>query len=350
MSSRAPYILTYASIAPVFATPPIHAGPGSAVLGRATIGRNAWLGALSVIRADSHFVRVGDDFHLGAHSTLHINHDIDPCVVGDRVAVGRNACVHACEVGSDVVIGDHVVILDAAVVEENVVLEAGSTVFPGKRVPAGFLYAGSPAKPVRPLVAGELAERRQALIRMQAGNDSVGPAPSAIAAASQVHPSVFIAATASVRGRLVAGESSSIWYSNDFDAGGATIEIGENTNIQDNTIIRCATARGVSIGSNSAVGHNVILHDCSIGNQCLIGIGSTVSEGTLIGDSVLLAAAARTSPGQRLESGWLYAGSPARKFAPLDDAKRALTAFIVQLYCQYARDFSALQHEADAAR
>jgi carbonic anhydrase/acetyltransferase-like protein (isoleucine patch superfamily) len=53
-------------------------GVGSAVLGRVTVGRNAWLGALSVMRADGHFVRVGDDFHLGPRSTLHINHEISP--------------------------------------------------------------------------------------------------------------------------------------------------------------------------------------------------------------------------------------------------------------------------------
>ena len=121
------------------------------MLGRVTVGRNAWLGALSVMRADGHFVRVGDDFHLGARSTLHINHEIFPCIVGDRVSVGRNACVHACTVGSDVVVGDEVVILDGATVDDNVVLEPGATVFPNKTVPGGFVYAGSPAKPVRPL-------------------------------------------------------------------------------------------------------------------------------------------------------------------------------------------------------
>ena len=157
----APHTLPYSGISPIFATPPVHAGAGSAVLGRVTLGRNAWLGALSVMRADGHFVRVGDDFHLGARSTLHINHEIFPCIVGDRVSVGRNACVHACTVGSDVVIGDNVVILDGAVVEDNVVLEPGSTVFPNKKVPGGFVYAGSPAKPVRPVGAGEVAERRR---------------------------------------------------------------------------------------------------------------------------------------------------------------------------------------------
>src|SRR5215470_10960762 len=142
-----PLILPYAGISPSFASPLLHAGAGSAVLGRVTLGGGSWLGALSVIRADGHFTRVGDEFHLWSHSTLHIYHEIFPCIVGDRVAVGRNACVHACTVG------DGVVILDGAAVEDNVVLECGSTVFPNKRVPGGFLYAGSPAKPVRGLAA-----------------------------------------------------------------------------------------------------------------------------------------------------------------------------------------------------
>jgi gamma-carbonic anhydrase len=348
MPSTAPHILPYAGIQPSIAGPLVHAGPGSAVLGRVTLGRNAWLGALSVMRADGHFVRVGDDFHLGPRSTLHINHEIFPCIVGDRVAVGRNACVHACTVGSDVVIGDGVVILDGAVVEDNVVLDPGSTVFPNKRVPGGFLYAGSPAKPVRALVAGEVAERRQ---QMSAEHDDEPTTrlPVARAAGSDVHASVFIASTATIAGRIAAAESASVWYSNTLDAGAAAISIGARTNIQDNTIIRCATAQGVSIGRDSAVGHNVMIHDCVIGDRTLIGIGSTVAAGTVVGDRVLLAAAARTTPGQVLESGWMYAGSPARKFAQLDDAKHALTALIVLQYCQYAQDFKALEREASGA-
>ncbi len=348
MQQRSPHILSYAGIAPVFATPPAHAGVGSAVLGRVTIGRGAWLGALSVIRADGHYVRVGDDFRLGPRSTLHINHEIFPCVVGDRVTVGRNACVHACTVGSDVVIGDRVVILDGAVVEDGVVLGDGATVFPNKRVGAGFLYEGSPAKPVRALEAGEVARRREEAAR---GSDDEPAAPRAAPGpGSSVHASVFIAPSATVRGRLVAAEASSIWYSNVFDAGEAAIEIGANTNVQDNTHIRCSAGRGVSIGANSTVGHNVTMADCVIGERSLIGIGSTVAEGTVVGDGVLLAAAARTTPGQVLESGWLYAGSPARRFARLDEAKQALTALIVQQYCQYARDFNALEHRVQAAQ
>jgi gamma-carbonic anhydrase len=345
-----PHILPYAGIAPSLASPLLYAGTGAALLGRVTLGRNAWLGALSVIRADGHFIRVGDAFRLGTRATLHINHEIYPCVVGDRVAVGANACVHACTVGSDVVIGEGAVILDGAVLEDNIVLDPGATVFPNKRVPGGFRYAGSPAKPVARLETGEVAARRAATIGAPGTDDGPPWLPEVPAAACDIHPSVFIAGTASVRGRLLAAEDASIWYSNEFDAGSGTISIGARTNIQDNTTIRCATQQGVSIGHSCAVGHNVTIQDCVIGNETLIGIGSWVAPGTHVGDRVLLAAAARTTPGQVLEGGWMYAGHPARKFALLDHAKVALTALIVTQYCQYARDFTALERDALGAR
>lgn len=348
MPHTAPHTLPYAGVAPAFATPPAHAGAGCVVLGRVTLGRGASLGALSVIRADGHFVRVGDDFRLGPRSTLHINHEIYPCIVGDRVSVGRNACVHACTVGSDVVIGDDVVILDGAVIEDNVVLEAGTTVFPNKKLPGGFVYAGSPAKAERPLAAGEVAERRARLAEIRESEpQALGGTASA---ALDIHPSVFIASTAGVRGRLVAAQGSSVWYSNSLDAGEAAISVGARTNIQDNTVIRCTTGQGVSIGHDSTIGHNVTLGDCSIGNGALIGIGSTVAPGTIVEDRVLLAAAARTAPGQVLESGYMYVGSPARRATRLDDGKHALIDLIVGQYCQYAQDFIAAEKAAAVPR
>jgi carbonic anhydrase/acetyltransferase-like protein (isoleucine patch superfamily) len=350
MSQSALLILPYGTTHPSFASPPTHGGPGAVVIGRSNLGRNAWLGALSVLRGDGNFIRAGDDFHLGARSTLHIAHDTFSCTVGDRVTVGENACVHACTVGSDVVVGDNVVILDGAVVEDNVVFEADATVYPGKRVPGGHLYAGSPAKPVRPLKPGEVAARRQEIVVRDIRNGSQGTTAGTLAATSQVHDSVFIASTARVRGRLVAAESSSIFFSNDFDAGDATISIGPRTNIQDNTVIRCTSAQGVTFGRDTTVGHNVTIHDCTIGNETLIGIGSTVASGTIIEDRVLLAASARTEPGQRLESGWLYAGVPARKLAPLDAGKIAMTGMIVEHYCRYAQDFKAIEREAREGR
>jgi carbonic anhydrase/acetyltransferase-like protein (isoleucine patch superfamily) len=332
-----PLILPYEGTLPVIAGPLRHAGPATAVLGRVRIGRDAWLGHLCVLRGDGDHVQVGDDFHLGARSTLHIVHEAMPCIVGNRVSVGVNACVHACTVGNDVVIGDNVVVLDGAVVEDNVILENDALVFPGKRIAGGHLYAGAPAKPVRALEPGEVAARHQAM------RADPGAAPTRIAAGaserSAIEPSVFVASTARLRGVIRAAERVSVFFSNEFDAGDASISIGPRTNIQDNTIIRCSTTQGVKIGHDSTVGHNVLIEDSAIGNHTLIGIGSAVAVGTVVEDHVLLAAGARTAPGQVLESGWLYAGVPARKLAPLDGAKREMIEAIVASYCHYSQEF-----------
>jgi carbonic anhydrase/acetyltransferase-like protein (isoleucine patch superfamily) len=338
---HSPLILPYAGITPSFATPLAHAGEGSAILGRVTLGRHAFLGARTVLRADGHDVKAGDDFYTGARTTLHIAHEVFPCIVGDRVTVGDDACVHACMLGSNVIVGDRTVILDGAIVGDNVIFEPGSTVFPGKRIDGGHVYAGSPAKMVRPTEAGEVAKRRDAML---ATHKDKAAGASSIATSSQIDPSVFIASTARVRGRVIAEASSSIWFSNDFDAGDGTIVIGRRTNVQDNTVIRCS-ADGVTIGTDTTVGHNVTIEDCAIGSHCLIGIGSFVAHGTVVEDHVLLAASARTEPGQVLESGWLYAGTPAKKLAPLDKGKRDLIEMIIGHYCQYAMDYKAAEQE-----
>lgn len=343
-----PLILPYADIVPHFATPLAHAGTGSAILGRVTLGRDAWIGPLVLIRADGHVVRAGDDFHIGARSTLHIAHEVFADLIGDRVAIGENSCVHACAVGDDVVIGDNVVVLDGAVIENNTVLENGTTVFPGKRIPGGHVYAGSPAKAVRPVNPGEISERRGSIIKAR-GNKKDAPAPvHAIAPDSDIHPSVFISNTATVRGTIRAAANTSIWFSNQFDAGPGEIVIGLRTNIQDNTSIRCSTPQGMRIGADSTVGHNVMIEDCTIGEKCLIGIGSTVSGGTVVQDRVLLAASAVTEPGQVLESGFLYAGNPARKLSALDAGKLALIDAVIGQYCEYAQDFKAAQEALKA--
>jgi gamma-carbonic anhydrase len=332
------FMLPYAGTSPQFATPPAYVGAGAAVLGRATLGRNARLGASSVIRADGHFVKAGDDFSLGPRATVHIAHDVYPATIGDRVTVGENAVVHACTVGSDVVVGDGAVILDGSVVGDRVVIEPHAIVFPRSEIQSGKLYAGMPARPVRDLEPGEI-EKRAAALRAAMGGEAAAPA----LADADFDASVFVAGTARLRGRIVAAANSSIWFGCALDANGGEIVIGENSNIQDNTVIRCRPGKRFEIGSDSTVGHNVTFGDCTIGARSLIGIGSVVADGTIVGDDAFLAAGAETMPGQVLEAGWLYGKRPAVKMAPLDAAKRAMIAMIVEHYCGYARAFAEAQ-------
>lgn len=342
-----PLILPYAGTQPQLASPPVYAGPGAAVLGRATLGKNVWLGARCVIRADGNIVQAGDDLHLGARSTLHIAHGRFACIIGARVVIGENACVHACTVGDDVIIGDDVVILDGAVVANQTVFEPGASVFPGKQIEGGHVYAGSPAKAVRPITIQEIAERRQRILQQRAMTATTRPA-SQIAAGSALDASVFVASTATLHGVIEAAAFSSVWFGNDFDAGSSHIRIGESTNVQDNTVIRCTSAQGVTIGRETTVGHNVTIADCTIGDHCLVGIGSVIAPGTHIQDHVFLAASARTQPGQVLESGFFYAGAPAAKRGPLDQQKRDTITRTVRQYRLYAQDFKSAEERFSA--
>jgi carbonic anhydrase/acetyltransferase-like protein (isoleucine patch superfamily) len=338
------FTLPYGAVSPAFAGPPEVLGSRAAVLGRATIGSGASFGTAALIRADGHFVRIGDAFHLGDHATVHIAHDVYPTIVGHRVTVGANAVVHACTLGSDIVVGDGAVILDGSVLADGVALAAGSIVFPSSQLSGGQLYAGSPAKPVRPLSPGDL-QSRAAEIRGR----TPGLAGNAPPLTDRFDESVFVAATASLRGAIALAQNSSIWFSCELDANGGEVTIGLNVNIQDNTIIRCRPGRRFEIGEDSTVGHNVTLADCRIGQRSLIGIGSIVAPGTIVEDDVLLAAGSHTTEGQVLESGFLWGKRPAQKMARLDEGKRQLIASTAVTYRAYAQSFRQAQAAAAEA-
>lgn len=336
------FTLPYGSVSPAFAGEPQVLGPRAAVLGRARIGAGASFGTAAVIRADGHFVQIGDAFHLGEHATVHIAHDIYPTLIGDRVTVGANAVVHACTLGSDIVVGHGAVILDGSVLADGIALEPGSVVFPRSQLSGGQLYAGSPAKPVRPLSPGEL-ESRAAQIRNRA-SDGVRGEP---AGAERFDASVFVAATATLRGSIAADANASVWFGCELDANGGEIRVGRNANIQDNTIVRCRPGARFEIGENATIGHNVTLADCRIGQRSLIGIGSSVAPGTIVEDDVLLAAGSQTVDGQVLEAGYLWGKRPAQKMAPLDQAKRDMIAATAVTYCGYAQTFRRAQAAAE---
>lgn len=329
-------LLPFADIHPSFGGEPIFAGPRSAVLGRATIGARAWLGEDSVVRADGDEVRIGDDVFLGHRATVHIVHEMLPCVIGRGVAVGANSIVHACTIGDHCVIEDNVTILDDAKVADHVLIEAGSTIFPRKVLEAGFIYAGTPARQVRAIAPDELAARGAA-VRALRGSERALPT-----VVQDFGDAVFVARTAQRFGRLTCAPGASLFFSCVVDAGTGTIFIGANTNVQDNTIIRAGAGETI-IGRETTVGHNVRIGAARVGDFALVGIGAVLGEGSWIQDDVLLAAGATTDPGQVLESGWMWGGRPAKAMSKLDDARRHMMRENIKTYCAYSQVFRSLQ-------
>ena len=94
------------------------------------------------------------------------------------------------------------------------------------------------------------------------------------------------------------------------------------------------------------MGHKAVLHGCQIGNLCLIGIGAIVLDGAILEDQVMLGAGALVPPSKRLESGYLYVGSPARPARTLRDEELEYLSYskdgYVRLKNQHAKALDGL--------
>lgn len=333
------HLIAYNGRRPVVAAPLLAAQPGHAVVGQVTLGRQAWLGAGSVIRADGHYVQIGERFHLGRGATVHIAHDLYPTIIGDRVCVGADAVVHACTVSDDVVIEDRAVVLDGSVVGPGALLEAGSIVYPRSVLAGGMVYAGRPARQVRPLDREELLARAE---QQRKRNESADANWVCRPVASQAGADSFMADTSDLVGEIHLADGASIWFGCRVDGRAGTIAVGTLCNVQDNSVL-IAGPGGLSLGEATTIGHNVRLTDCQVGARCLVGIGSQISAGTIIADDTFVAGGCVTEPGQRLDGGLIWGGQPARPIGRMDDSKRASILDIATVYAGYARGLQGSQ-------
>ena len=127
-----------------------------------------------------------------------------------------------------------------------------------------------------------------------------------------IDPSVYIAPTATVIGKVTIGKSSSVWFNTVVRGDVDTITIGEETNIQDLTMLHVDAGEPLVIGNRVTVGHRCILHGCKIGNNCLVGMGATVMNGAVIGEGCVIAAGAVILENTEIPPYSLVAGIPGK--------------------------------------
>jgi carbonic anhydrase/acetyltransferase-like protein (isoleucine patch superfamily) len=132
------------------------------VIGRVTLGDDASVWPFAVARGDVNRIEIGARTNIQDGSVLHVVHDGPavpgglPLIIGDDVTVGHKAMLHAAHIGNRCLIGMSAVVLDGAVVEDEVIIAAGSVVPPGKRLTSHGLYLGNPVRRVRELTAEEI--------------------------------------------------------------------------------------------------------------------------------------------------------------------------------------------------
>ena len=149
-------IRTFKNITPILGNN-VYIDDSAVVIGDVTLGDDVSVWPTTVIRGDVESIRIGAGTNVQDGSVLHVSHAGDyspeghPLAIGKGVTIGHRAVVHACTVGNYCLIGIGAIIMDDAVLEDYVMLGAGSLVPPGKKLESGYLYVGSPAKQVRPL-------------------------------------------------------------------------------------------------------------------------------------------------------------------------------------------------------
>lgn len=129
----------------------------------------------------------------------------------------------------------------------------------------------------------------------------------------QLNEGVFIAPGAHIIGDVSIGEGSSIWFNTVVRGDVFSIVIGENSNIQDNSLIHVTGGKhATKIGNEVTAGHRVILHGCDISDRVLIGMGAIVMDGVHIGKDTIIGAGSLVTPGTKIPQGVLALGSPCR--------------------------------------
>ena len=124
----------------------------------------------------------------------------------------------------------------------------------------------------------------------------------------------FLAENAVIIGDITLGENCSIWYGAVLRGDVHYIKIGNNVNIQDNAVIHATYEKSpTNIGNNVSIAHGAIVHGSTIHDNVLIGMNAVVLDDAIIHSNSIIAAGATLTKGTIVESGSVYAGSPAKK-------------------------------------
>ncbi|MEZ5042662.1 MAG: gamma carbonic anhydrase family protein [Saprospiraceae bacterium] len=148
----------------------------------------------------------------------------------------------------------------------------------------------------------------------------------------------FIADNATIVGDVEMGDDCSVWFQTVIRGDVNSIRIGNKVNIQDGAIIHCTYLRtATTIGNSVSIGHRAIVHGCTLHDNVLIGMGAIVMDNAVVEENCLIAAGAVVLENTRCESGFIYAGVPAKKVKALSaDQFKDTIERIADAYLMYS--------------
>ena len=123
------------------------------IIGDVVMGEGCSIWFQTVIRGDVNAIVIGDHVNIQDGTVIHGTYELYATKIGNNVSIGHGAIIHGCTIEHDVLIGMGAVIMDEVMVESNVIVAAGAVVPPRKHLVSGWIYAGNPAKKLKPISA-----------------------------------------------------------------------------------------------------------------------------------------------------------------------------------------------------
>ena len=160
----------------------------------------------------------------------------------------------------------------------------------------------------------------------------------------QYDKSNFLAQGAIIIGNCTLSKNVNVWFNCVLRGDVNSIFIGENTNVQDLSMLHVTEKHPLVIEENVSIGHSVILHGCHIGAGSLIGMGAKILDGAKVGKNCLVASGSVIPPGKEYPEGSFIMGTPAKVIRNLSDEEIDQYSNHFKSYLKYAEDFNSEEH------
>lgn len=149
----------------------------------------------------------------------------------------------------------------------------------------------------------------------------------------------FVAPNAAVIGRVRLGRGASVWFGAVLRGDGNTIEIGDETNVQDNAVVHIDSDAPARLGNNVTVGHSAVVHGCTIGDGSLIGISATILSHARIGELCIVGAGALITERKEFPDRSVIIGAPAKHVRDVTDEEVEMLKESAAHYAALARHY-----------
>ncbi len=155
----------------------------------------------------------------------------------------------------------------------------------------------------------------------------------------KIHPSVFVAETATVIGDVTIGKDASVWFGAVIRGDADKITVGEGTNVQDGVIIHCDQGLPTTIGKRVVIGHRAVIHGATIADNVLVGIGAIILNGAKVGEYSIIAAGALVPEGVEIPPHSLVMGVPGKVVRRVSDDEIKRITSGAEHYIERAKNY-----------